>query len=63
MMLQVGGTLLYVTCSIFPEEGEEQAVWFAEQHANALRLGAPGQILPSELNDGFYYALFKKNGP
>ncbi|MBU3627302.1 16S rRNA (cytosine(967)-C(5))-methyltransferase RsmB [Polynucleobacter sp. AP-Reno-20A-A9] len=62
-MLQVGGTLLYVTCSIFPEEGEEQAVWFAEQHANALRLGAPGQILPSELNDGFYYALFKKNGP
>jgi len=62
-MLQVGGTLLYVTCSIFPEEGEEQAVWFAEQHSNAVRLGAPGQILPGELNDGFYYALFKKNGP
>jgi len=62
-MLKVGGTLLYVTCSIFPEEGEEQAIWFAEQHVDALRLGAPGQILPSELNDGFYYALFKKNGP
>ena len=62
-MLQVGGTLLYVTCSIFPEEGEEQAVWFAGQHSNAVRLAAPGQILPGELNDGFYYALFKKNGP
>ena len=62
-MLQVGGTLLYVTCSIFPEEGEEQAVWYAGQHSNAVRLAAPGQILPGELNDGFYYALFKKNGP
>ncbi len=62
-MLQVEGTLLYVTCSIFPEEGEEQAAWFAEQHSNAVRLVAPGQILPGELNDGFYYALFKKNGP
>ena len=62
-MLKAGGTLLYVTCSIFPEEGEGQAVWFAEQHPNALRLDAPGQILPGEFNDGFYYALFKKNGP
>jgi 16S rRNA (cytosine967-C5)-methyltransferase len=62
-MLKAGGTLLYVTCSIFPEEGEEQAIWFAEQHPNAVRLTAPGQILPGELNDGFYYALFKKNGP
>jgi 16S rRNA (cytosine967-C5)-methyltransferase len=62
-MLKVGGTLLYVTCSIFPEEGDGQATWFAEQHPNAVRLGAPGQLLPGELNDGFYYALFKKNGP
>jgi len=61
-MLKVEGSLLYVTCSIFPEEGEEQATWFAEQHTNAVRLSAPGQILPSEFNDGFYYALFKKNG-
>ena len=62
-MLRPQGALLYVTCSIFPEEGEEQAIWFAQQHSNALRLDAPGQLLPSELNDGFYYALFKKNGP
>jgi 16S rRNA (cytosine967-C5)-methyltransferase len=62
-MLKVGGTLLYVTCSVFPEEGEEQAAWFAAEHADALRLSAPGQILPAELHDGFYYALFKKKGP
>ena len=62
-MLKPDGLLLYVTCSIFPEEGEEQALWFAAEHSNALRLDAPGQILPTESNDGFYYALFKKNGP
>ena len=62
-MLKPEGLLLYVTCSVFPEEGEDQAVWFAQQHGNAVRLGAPGQLLPTEANDGFYYALFKKNGP
>ena len=62
-MLKPGGMLLYVTCSVFPEEGEDQADWFATEHADALRLSAPGQILPASLNDGFYYALFKKNGP
>jgi len=61
-MLKPGGALLYVTCSVFPEEGDEQATWFATEHTDALRLGAPGQILPAVLNDGFYYALFKKNG-
>ncbi|OZB30915.1 MAG: 16S rRNA (cytosine(967)-C(5))-methyltransferase, partial [Polynucleobacter sp. 39-45-136] len=28
-MLKPGGALLYVTCSVFPEEGENQASWFA----------------------------------
>lgn len=62
-LLKLEGLLLYVTCSVFPEEGEDQAVWFAQQHSNAVRLSAPGQLLPTEANDGFYYALFKKNGP
>ena len=62
-MLKPEGLMLYVTCSVFPEEGEEQAIWFAAQHSNALRLSAPGQILPTDISDGFYYALFKKNGP
>jgi 16S rRNA (cytosine967-C5)-methyltransferase len=62
-MLKPEGLMLYVTCSVFPEEGEEQAIWFVAQRSNAVRLGAPGQILPTDVSDGFYYALFKKNGP
>ena len=62
-MLKPEGLMLYVTCSVFPEEAEEQASWFAGEHSNAVRLDAPGQILPTDVSDGFYYALFKKNGP
>jgi 16S rRNA (cytosine967-C5)-methyltransferase len=62
-VLKEGGLLLYITCSIFPEEGKDQAESFMAAHQNALRLDAPGQILPGHLHDGFYYALFKKNGP
>ena len=63
LALKDGGLLLYITCSIFPEEGKDQTEWFMARHQNALRLDAPGQILPDYLHDGFYYALFKKNGP
>jgi 16S rRNA (cytosine967-C5)-methyltransferase len=46
-LLAPGGELLYVTCSIFPEEGEEQARWFERSHEDAVRLDAPGQLLPT----------------
>lgn len=68
-----GGHLLYVTCSVFPQEGEQQAQRFAQSHPDALRLPAPGQILPlgddqpvanegsaAVPSDGFFYALFSK---
>lgn len=61
-----GGRLLYATCSIFPQEGEQQAQRFMEAHADAERLPAPGQILPlpdvgdQASQDGFFYALFAK---
>jgi len=45
-LLRPGGILVYVTCSIFPTEGEEQARWFGAQLADAIRLQAPGQLLP-----------------
>lgn len=61
-MLKPEGLMLYVTCSVFPEEGEEQANWFAAEHGNAVRLSAPGQILPTDISDGFFYALFRKIG-
>ena len=60
--LKPGGHFLYVTCSVFPQEGEEQAAWLLEQHPDAIRLDAPGQLLPLDAlgGDGFFYALFAK---
>ena len=64
-----GGRLLYATCSIFPQEGERQALQFLARHNDASREPAPGQILPtpgigheeSGFYDGFFYALFFKS--
>ncbi|VVD63931.1 16S rRNA (cytosine(967)-C(5))-methyltransferase [Pandoraea iniqua] len=60
--LAVGGELVYVTCSIFPSENEQQAQWFERVRADAVRLDAPGQLLmtPGGAHDGFYYARFQK---
>jgi len=59
-VLKPGGDLLLVTCSIFPEEGENQAKWFSKNHQDAVRLECLGQILPTEWHDGFFFALFRK---
>jgi 16S rRNA (cytosine967-C5)-methyltransferase len=62
-----GGRLLLVTCSVFPEEGEQQACAMQSRHNDAIRLPAPGQCLPSSGDghqepgeDGFFYALFER---
>lgn len=61
-LLTPGGHLLYATCSIFPQEGESQIQAFLNRHDDALRLPAPGQILPggADQGDGFFYALIRK---
>ena len=66
-MLAPGGKMLMVTCSIWPQESEKQAQAFVEKHG-AIRLDAPGQLLPTMANssdahnehDGLFYALFQK---
>jgi 16S rRNA (cytosine967-C5)-methyltransferase len=65
-LLAPGGKLLYVTCSIFPEENAEQIQAFLARHGNARRLALPealgnGQLLPDEAHDGFYYALLQRD--
>ncbi|MCG9790583.1 16S rRNA (cytosine(967)-C(5))-methyltransferase RsmB [Vibrio mediterranei] len=64
--LKSGGTLVYATCSITPQENKEQVKAFLARTDNAQLIDSdidnPGrQILPGEEDmDGFYYAVLKK---
>ena len=71
--LKPGGTLLYATCSILPEENKSQMRAFLQETSDAQldpmniegleeTSDNPGwQILPGENNmDGFYYCRLKK---
>ena len=75
-LLGVGGRLLYVVCSVFPDEGRLQISRFVERHTTARQLPLPaaqmfptpvaaaewhGSPLPT-LHDGFFYALLEKTG-
>lgn len=68
-----GGALLYMTCSILPQENEQQIEQFVADHADAviqnidhpsaLNLSHGRQTLPGVHNmDGFYYSLMLKMG-
>ena len=51
-LLRVGGRLLYVVCSVFPEEGREQIEHFVARHPEAVLTPLPGgtplvQLLPT----------------
>ncbi|WP_413788462.1 16S rRNA (cytosine(967)-C(5))-methyltransferase RsmB [Thauera sp.] len=62
--LAAGGTMLYVTCSVFDEENAGQIARFCARHPDAQRLSIQGrpdfQLLPNAEHDGFYYALLRK---
>ena len=73
-LLRPGGTLLYVTCSIFPEEGEAVISAFCSHLADCVRKPvstswSDGQAILSQLlptstdareHDGFFYALLSR---
>ncbi|BBF87886.1 ribosomal RNA small subunit methyltransferase B [Aquitalea magnusonii] len=59
-LLAPGGKMLYATCSIFPEENQQQLAAFLARHADAECLNQQ-QLLPCERHDGFYYALLAKH--
>jgi 16S rRNA (cytosine967-C5)-methyltransferase len=47
-LLKPGGKLLLVTCSVFPEESEQQARRFVQRHSDAVSCPAPRQIRPDD---------------
>lgn len=69
--LKVGGTLLYITCSILKAENEQQMIDFFAEHADAKEIKIEAdwgieqihgrQLLPeTNHGDGFYYCRIKK---
>lgn len=72
-MLAKGGTLLYVTCSLFQQENHMQIQQFLDSHEDAQRLplnlqastlpctqASDGQWLPTPSHDALFYALLQK---
>ncbi|MBK1731973.1 16S rRNA (cytosine(967)-C(5))-methyltransferase [Thiococcus pfennigii] len=73
-LLALGGRLLYTTCSLLPEENEEQISAFLARHPDATEGPIAGpwglarrhgrQTLPTRRGpDGFYFALLHKAAP
>ena len=67
-LLVKGGKLLYVTCSVFHEENQQQITQFLHSQPDAQLLSlkhtllqsSQGQLLPGTEHDGFFYALLQK---
>lgn len=67
-LLAPGGKLLYATCSIFRQENQEVVDGFLSKHKDACQTALklpftndpPGQLLPCNQHDGFFYALLRK---
>lgn len=70
-ILKKDGILVYCTCSIFKEENEFLISKFISEHEDCVEekiisdwgksVSVGKQLLPSENNDGFYFAVLRKN--
>ncbi|RYX88684.1 MAG: 16S rRNA (cytosine(967)-C(5))-methyltransferase RsmB [Comamonadaceae bacterium] len=72
-LLAPGGRLLYCTCSVFRQEGDQQIQTFLAHHTEAGLMPSPGHLLPQigvgaavfpdnliREHDGFFYAVLEK---
>jgi len=74
-ILKPGGRILYATCSILPDENDQQIKQFVSKHSSEIsvvsleaewgkRCEYGRQIFPDHDNmDGFYYSLLEKKHP
>jgi len=69
-LLNSGGKLLYVTCSIFSNENRDVVERFKQDFMDAKEIDLiypnnikhiKNQLIPSENHDGLFYVLLKKN--
>jgi len=71
--LATGGELLYVTCSVFKDENQNQMAAFLSQHDDAAEIKIEAdwgqscvhgrQLFPGEQDaDGFYFCRLQKTG-
>lgn len=57
--LNVGGILVYITCSIFKEENKENIKYLTKK-LNNVKIVNELILLPTEYSDGFYYCILEK---
>lgn len=58
--VKAGGTLLYSTCTINPDENQDNVKWFLEKYGEFELMEEKLFLQGVDLCDGFYYAVLKK---
>lgn len=62
-MVKPGGRLVYATCSLLPDENEDQIAAFLSSHPQFSRRGEDLKMTPARHNtDGFYAAVLMRQG-
>jgi 16S rRNA (cytosine967-C5)-methyltransferase len=62
-MVKPGGRLVYATCSLLPDENEDQINTFLAEHPDFTRMRPDMKLTPArDDTDGFFAAVLKRSG-